>query len=84
VTSLLDSTHGSVWAPRMTSNLYTRGESALERRRQRAFRIQAWLGAATFLIANFALQQWGDLKGQARGGSSGRSCHSSPWRGSLP
>ena len=24
---------------------------------------QAWLGAATFLVANFALQQWGDLKG---------------------
>ena len=47
----------------MTSNLDTSGESPLERRRQRAFRIQAWLGAATFLIANFALQQWGDLKG---------------------
>ena len=47
----------------MTSNLDTSGESPLERRRQRAFRIQAWLGAATFLITNFALQQWGDLKG---------------------
>ncbi len=47
----------------MTSNLDTSGESPVERRRQRAFRIQAWLGAAAFLIANFALQQWGDLKG---------------------
>lgn len=47
----------------MTSDLDNSGESPSEQRRQRAFRIQAWLGAAAFLIANFALQRWGNLKG---------------------
>lgn len=63
MTSLLDSLDGSAYASTVTSNLDTSGESILERRRQRAFRIQAGLGAAAFLFANFALQQWGDLKG---------------------
>ena len=47
----------------MTSDLDSGAESPTELRRQRRFRTQAWLGAGGFVLANAALQQWGDLKG---------------------
>ncbi|MGO4535306.1 hypothetical protein [Leifsonia sp. 2MCAF36] len=43
----------------MTSDLDSTAESASERRRRRAFRLQVWVGVACFLLANFALYQWG-------------------------
>ncbi|MGN6125872.1 MAG: hypothetical protein ACTHON_04865 [Humibacter sp.] len=50
----------------MTSDLDTGGESSIERRRQRTFRIRIWVGAACYLLANLGLYQWGHVN--------------SPWR----
>jgi len=63
MTSHLDSGPRPTYASGVTSDLDINGESPLERRRQRAFRIQAWLGAGAFVLANLALQQWGGLGG---------------------
>lgn len=52
----------------MTSDLDSGGESPIELRRQRRFRVQVRLGAFSYLVTSFALFQWGDLKG------------TSPWR----
>ena len=43
----------------MTRNLDSGGESPIERRRQRIFRVRLWAGAGGYLLANFALYQWG-------------------------
>ncbi len=52
----------------MTSDLDSDAESPIELRRRRTFRVRMWVGAGCFLLANFALHQWGDLNG------------TSPWR----
>ncbi|WP_426518279.1 hypothetical protein ACPPVQ_02465 [Diaminobutyricibacter sp. McL0618] len=44
----------------MTSNVDTENEAPSELRRQRVFRARMWVGAGAYLIANFALYQWGD------------------------
>ncbi|MEO7124240.1 MAG: hypothetical protein ABI400_14220, partial [Lacisediminihabitans sp.] len=43
----------------MTSDLDSGGESTTELRRRRVFRVRVWVGAACYLIASFALYQWG-------------------------
>lgn len=43
----------------MTSYLDSGGESPIERRRQRIFRVRIWVGAGCFLLANLALGLWG-------------------------
>jgi peptidoglycan/LPS O-acetylase OafA/YrhL len=43
----------------MTSDLDSGGESPTELRRRRVFRIQLWAGAVCYLLASFALYQWG-------------------------
>ena len=68
MTSLLDSNRRPVYRRRMTRDLDSGGESPTEVRRQHIFRTQAWVGAGCFLLANFALDRWGDLSG------------TSPWR----
>ncbi|WP_157487587.1 hypothetical protein [Leifsonia sp. Root112D2] len=50
----------------MTSDLDSGGESATELRRRRVFRVRMWVGTGCYLLANFALYQWGH--------------GSSPWR----
>jgi hypothetical protein len=52
----------------MTSDLDSGGESPIELRRRRTFRVRMWVGVGCFLLTNFALYQWGDLNG------------TSPWR----
>ncbi|WP_308468694.1 hypothetical protein [Rathayibacter soli] len=49
MTSDLDSTSGSD----------SGGESSIERRRRRIFRVQIWAGTGCYLLASFALYQWG-------------------------
>jgi hypothetical protein len=68
MTSLLDLILRSAYDRRMTSDLDSGGESSIELRRQRIFRVRMRVGAGCFLLANFALHQWGDLNG------------TSPWR----
>jgi hypothetical protein len=46
------------YAQIMTSNLDTK-ESPTELHRQRVFRARMWVGAGAYLVANFALYQWG-------------------------
>jgi peptidoglycan/LPS O-acetylase OafA/YrhL len=43
---------------RMTRDLDS-GESRIEVRRRRTFRIRIWAGAGCYLLASFALYQWG-------------------------
>jgi hypothetical protein len=43
----------------MTSNLDSGGESTTELRRRRTFRIRLWVGTGCYLLASFALYQWG-------------------------
>jgi len=43
----------------MTNDLDISGESASEMRKRRIFRLRIWLGAAGYLLASFALYQWG-------------------------
>jgi peptidoglycan/LPS O-acetylase OafA/YrhL len=43
----------------MTSDLDTGGESSIELRRRRVFRIRVWVGTGGYLLASFALYQWG-------------------------
>ena len=50
----------------MTSDLDTGGESPLELRRRRAFRVRMWAGAGSFLLANFALYALGHGAGPWR------------------
>ena len=52
----------------MTSDLDSNGETPIERRRQRAFRVRMRAGVGCFLLANIALYEWGDPNG------------TSPWR----
>ncbi|WP_243061807.1 hypothetical protein [Humibacter sp. RRB41] len=43
----------------MTSDLDSGGESPTERRRRRSFRVRLWVGTACYLLASFALFEWG-------------------------
>jgi hypothetical protein len=43
----------------MASDLDSGGESPIELRRQRTFRVRMWVGAGCLFLANFALYQWG-------------------------
>ena len=43
----------------MTSDLDSGGESTSELRRRRSFRARLWTGTGCYLVANFALYQWG-------------------------
>ncbi|MEO7017796.1 MAG: hypothetical protein ABI130_01055 [Leifsonia sp.] len=43
----------------MTRDLDSGGESPIELRRRRIFRARMWAGAGCFLLANFALDLWG-------------------------
>ena len=43
----------------MTSDLDSGGESTIELRRRRIFRVRLWVGAGCYLLASFALYQWG-------------------------
>jgi hypothetical protein len=59
MTSLLDLILCSAYDQRMTSDLDTGGESPIELRRRRTFRVRIWVGTGCYLIASFALYQWG-------------------------
>jgi hypothetical protein len=63
MTSFLDLALRPAYDRTMTSELDTDGESPIERRRQRTFRVRMRVAAVCFVIANFALHQWGDLSG---------------------
>lgn len=43
----------------MTSDLDSGGESPTESRRRHAFRIHLWVATGCYLLASFALYQWG-------------------------
>jgi hypothetical protein len=43
----------------MTSDLDSGGESPIELRRRRIFRARIWIGTGLYLLASFALYQWG-------------------------
>lgn len=43
----------------MTSDLDSDRESPIELRRRRIFRVRLWAGAGCYLLASFALYQWG-------------------------
>jgi hypothetical protein len=43
----------------MTSDLDSGPESPLELRRRRIFRVRLWVGTSCYLLASFALYQWG-------------------------
>lgn len=43
----------------MTSNLGTGGESPVELRRRRVYRVRVWFGTACYLLASLVLYQWG-------------------------
>jgi hypothetical protein len=43
----------------MTSHLDSGGESPIELRRRRIFRIRVWIGTGCYLLASFALYEWG-------------------------
>jgi hypothetical protein len=43
----------------MTSDLDSGGESPIELRRRRIFRVRLWIGTGGYLLASFALYQWG-------------------------
>ena len=60
MTSDLDIDLPSAYDRTMTSDLDSGGESPIERRRQRSFRARIWVGAAGYLLASFALYQWGN------------------------
>src|SRR5665213_2170402 len=59
ISSLRDLPHRSSYDRTMTSDLDSGGESQIERRRRRLFRVRMWAGAGCFLLANFALDLWG-------------------------
>lgn len=63
MTSLLDSTFRSAYDQKMTSDLDSNGESPTELRRQRIFRVRVWIGTGGYLLASFALYQWGHETG---------------------
>jgi hypothetical protein len=50
----------------MTSDLDSGGESTIEIRRRRIFRVRIWVGVGCFLLANFALYLWGNGAGPWR------------------
>lgn len=50
----------------MTSDLDSGGESPIELRHQRVFRVRLWAGVVGYLLASFVSYQWGP--------------HSGPWR----
>ena len=50
----------------MTSDLDSGGESTSELRSRRIFRVRLWLGVAGYLLASFALYQWGHVSGPWR------------------
>lgn len=60
MTSTLDFTYAEDHNQFMTSDLDSTAESSTELRRRRVFRVQIWVGAGVFLLANFALHQWGE------------------------
>lgn len=43
----------------MTSDLDSGGESPIERRRRRIYRVRIWVGTGCYLLASFALYRWG-------------------------
>ena len=43
----------------MTSDLDTGGESTIELRRRRTFRVRIWVGTGCYLLATLALDLWG-------------------------
>lgn len=43
----------------MTSDLDSGNESPIELRRRRVFRVRLWVGVGGYLLASFALYQWG-------------------------
>jgi hypothetical protein len=43
----------------MTSDLDSGGESSIELRHRRIFRVRLWVGTGCYLLASFALYQWG-------------------------
>lgn len=43
----------------MTSDLDSSRESSIELRRRRIFRVRIWVGTGCYLLASFALYQWG-------------------------
>lgn len=47
----------------MTRSIDSSGESATELHRRRVFRVRLWIGAACYLLASFALYQWGHRGG---------------------
>ncbi|GAB3804154.1 hypothetical protein GCM10028798_23960 [Humibacter antri] len=47
----------------MTSDLDTGGESSIELRRRRTFRIRIWIGVGCLVLANLALALWGRESG---------------------
>ena len=59
MTSVLDLNPPSAYDRGMTSDLDSGGESSIERRRRRRFRARIWVGAAGYLLASYALYQWG-------------------------
>lgn len=59
MTSLLDLMRRSVYVRNMTSDLDSDAESPIELRRQRNFRMRLRVGAGCYLLASFALYQWG-------------------------
>ena len=50
----------------MTSDLDSGGESPIELRHRRIFRVRIWVGTGCYLLASFALYQWGHGTGQWR------------------
>ncbi|GAB3613289.1 hypothetical protein [Humibacter ginsengisoli] len=50
----------------MTSELDTDGESSIELRRLRAFRLRMWIGVGCLVLANLALALWGREGGALR------------------
>jgi peptidoglycan/LPS O-acetylase OafA/YrhL len=43
----------------MTSDLDSNGESPIESRRRRVYRVRLWVGTGCYLLASFGLYQWG-------------------------
>lgn len=66
MTSILDTMHKQSYGRRMTSDLDSGDESPTERHRQRVFRARLWVGAGCYLLASFALFQWGHTSGPGR------------------
>jgi hypothetical protein len=59
MTSDLDVIDYSAYSRRVTSDLDSGGESPTELHRRRIFRARIWGGTGCYLVATFALYQWG-------------------------